>query len=591
MGGEFRTGGVPRQLTVRALAIGCAIGAALAAGNTYTGLKSGFIDGGALTAALLSFTFFATFKRLVRVPFGPLENNVAQTAASSAAIMAFVHGLMGPMPALTLMGHRQPPPWALWTWGLALSAIGIVVGTFLRRKLVVDEALPFPSGIATAELIRTAHADEGPARRRTWFLVVSLLIAAAATWFRDGRPSWLAPAIYLPMTVAGLDAAGLTLGIANSPLMAATGMFIGLRGALTLFGGGLIAWAAIAPMVARAHLVKDAGYAALAGWLVWPAVGMMLAGTVGPLILDGKSVGRALVRSVRDALNLTGRRTGHSPASGPPVAPSPLKGRLPAAVTIVVASAGLAWTGWTAFGLSPVSVLAAVALSILLAGVCARAAGETDLAPVGQFGMLSQILFARGGAASSILAGSVVSGNATETAQILWSFKAGYSLRASPRAQIAAQAVGALVGSLVVVPTYLLLVRTLPLGSERMPAVSAVSFKATADALTGGLSGLPPHALQAATISFGIGLILCALGRTRIARAVPSPVVLGIATLTPLSMSAAALIGAGAIAVARRRAARFGDGEANALAAGALAGESLAGVLVAALTSAGILRP
>src|SRR3954453_9617670 len=111
MRGKLRTGGVPRQLSIRALAIGCAIGAALAAGNTYTGLKSSFIDGGALTAALLSFTFFATFNRLVRVPLGPFENTTAQTAASSAAIMAFVHGLMGPMPAMMLMVPRHPT-WA-----------------------------------------------------------------------------------------------------------------------------------------------------------------------------------------------------------------------------------------------------------------------------------------------------------------------------------------------------------------------------------------------------------------------------------------------------------------------------------------------
>ena len=97
-----------RQLTVRALAVGLSIGAVLAAGNVYTGLKSGFIDGGALTAALLSFTFFATFKRLTRLPFGPLENNVAQTAAASAAVMSFVHGLTGPMPALMLMGVSTP---------------------------------------------------------------------------------------------------------------------------------------------------------------------------------------------------------------------------------------------------------------------------------------------------------------------------------------------------------------------------------------------------------------------------------------------------------------------------------------------------
>src|SRR5215207_4977633 len=68
-----------RELTPRALGVGLAIGALLAAGNVYTALKTGFIDGGAVTAALLSFTFFAIFKRLARVPFGPFENNVAQT--------------------------------------------------------------------------------------------------------------------------------------------------------------------------------------------------------------------------------------------------------------------------------------------------------------------------------------------------------------------------------------------------------------------------------------------------------------------------------------------------------------------------------
>ena len=278
---EAELPGASRQLTVRALVVGCAIGAVLAAGNVYIGLKSSFIDGGALTAALLSFAFFATFKRLARMPFGPFENNVAQTAAASAAIMAFVHGLMGPIPAMMLMGHHQPA-WALWLWGITLALIGLVIGVVLRRKLVVDDALPFPTGTATAELIRTVHANQGSAARRTRLLIVAALAAAVLTWFRDGRPALLPQALYLPITVGGLSGASLTLGIATSPLMAATGIFIGLRVALSLLVGGVIAWGIIGPWGVGAGWIADGNYATLASWLVWPAVGMMLASTIVP---------------------------------------------------------------------------------------------------------------------------------------------------------------------------------------------------------------------------------------------------------------------------------------------------------------------
>src|SRR5256885_9220675 len=95
----------PRELTPRALLMGCAIGVVLAAANVYTGLKTSFIDGGSITAALLGFTFFATFKRLSRRPYAALENNITQTTAASAAIMGFVLGISGPVPALSMMGH------------------------------------------------------------------------------------------------------------------------------------------------------------------------------------------------------------------------------------------------------------------------------------------------------------------------------------------------------------------------------------------------------------------------------------------------------------------------------------------------------
>ena len=587
----------PRQLTARALIVGCGIGAVLAAGNVYTGLKSGFVDAGALTAALLAFTFFATFKRLARLPFGPFENNVAQTAASSAAIMSFVHGLMGPMPALALMGH-PPSGWALWGWGISLALVGITVAAVLRRKLVIDEALPFPSGIATAELIRTVHKNQGSASRRTRLLVIAALTAAALTWLRDAWPNLVPQAIYFPGAIVGMTGAALTLGLASSPLMAATGIFIGTRAALTLFLGGLVSWAILAPRVVAAGWVKDGSYATLTAWLVWPAVGVLLSGTLVPVLLGWRRALQVVGRVARDMKSLLGRAstTAGVQAGAPAPRVEDTPGRRPGwrwlgAGAVLAGTAGAVWIGSTAFDLSPVMICLALLLSAVLGGVCARAAGETDIAPVGSFGMLTQIVFSGSGTRGSVLSGAIIAGTAAQTAQGLWSYKAGHSLRASTRAQLTAQALGTLVGSAVVVPTYLLVIRVYPLGSERMPAASALSWRATAEAVTNGLAGLPTHGLHAALIGLAAGTLLAVCARTRIGRFLPSPMALGIALITPVSLSAAALLGAVAMTVARRRVPSIGDGDASALAAGALAGESIVGVLIAMLASLGVLTP
>jgi putative OPT family oligopeptide transporter len=582
-----------RELTPRAIALGCAIGAVLAAGNVYTGLKTGFIDTGAMTATLVSFTAFAALRRFGPRTFTPLENNIAQTVAASAAVMALVHGFAGPVPALALMGQAVHPAWSLWAWGLALGLLGVLVGLWSRRKLIVEDALPFPSGVATAELIRALHVDRHAGVRPIRLLGVASLLAAIVAWGRDGHAAWLPQALYLPMAIAGLSASGLTVGVAVSPLMAATGVFVGLRSAATLAVTGAVAWGVLAPVLVRTHLIPEASYTAIVTWLMWPAFGMMLGGTIGPLLVGARRNVQVLRRTLADVRNL-GRGL-LSARSAPALAPAP--GTAAAgqtrrdgrgmAVVFVLALALLVFTGVRAFGLSVGSIVAAVVVAVALAGVCARAAGETDIAPVGNMGTLTQLLFARGGPGGSILAGSITTGNATQTSQTLWALKGGQLLGASVRAQALAQLIGVVLGSLVVVPTYLAVARVNPLGTERMPAVGALSWRATAEAVAGGLSGLPPHGLHGAAVAFALGLVLSAASRGRAARFLPSPVAIGIALIAPMSMTTTMLMGAAAVALVRRRWSSFTDADAHALGAGALAGESVVGVLLAVLASAG----
>ncbi|MCP6756964.1 OPT/YSL family transporter, partial [Klebsiella pneumoniae] len=68
-----------------------------------------------------------------------------------------------------------------------------------------------------------------------------------------------------------------------------------------------------------------------------------------------------------------------------------------------------------------------------------------------------------------------------------------------------------------------------------------------------------------------------------------SAMALGIGMITPMSLSMAAVLGAGAMVLARRRFPSLADGETNAMAAGLLAGESLVGVAIAALMAFGLM--
>jgi putative OPT family oligopeptide transporter len=568
----------PRELTARALLVGCAIGVVLAAGNVYTGLKTSFIDGGSITAALLAFALFATFRRLARSPFLTLENNITQTTAASAAIMGFVVGLQGPVPALSLMGiHR--PAWALAAWGIALGAVAILLAAALRRKLIVAEALPFPTGTATAEVLESIYAEREVALRRARILVSVAVGAMIVTWFRDGRPSVVPQLTLFGAAVAGVSTSRFGIGVSWSPLTFSAGMMMGGRASVGLLLGGIAAWGFLAPRVVDAGIVAGSDFSSCISWLVWPALGLLIAGSFLPLVLDW----RALARGLRDLLPFSRDRAAAGGAAR-------AEARIRHARLIVIACCALMlWVGWAGLGLHPVLTAATLLVAGVLASISARTAGETDVAPIGAMGVLTQLLFGSHGPAVSLLASSISSGQSSQSAQTLWALKAGHRLGASPRAQIWAQLLGAVLGGLVVVPVYLVIAKSYGLGTPAMPASAALSAKATAEAVRGGLAAMPKHGPLAGGIAFAVGLVLTLLGRTRAARFVPSPAAMGVAMLTPFSMAFSAFIGGLAVIVVKRARPQAAEGTLMSIAAGGIAGESIMGVAIAFLMAFGLL--
>jgi OPT family oligopeptide transporter len=563
------------EWTLRAVLAGCVLGAILAAANVYTGLKTGFIDGGSITAAVLAFAWFRGAKR----SYGALENNLTQTISGSAAVMSMVVGVAGPMPALALSGHVASSA-VMLVWGLALGALGVAVALLLRGPLVVTEKLPFPTGIATAEVILAMVTAGTRALRRAHSLLWSALGAGVVGWLRDGPLGLLPQAWLLPGTVSGVPAATLSLGLSLSPLLLSTGLLIGLGAAGSMLLGSLVGWALLAPWLVAQRIVTEVAYQALLDWLVWPGVALMMSASLTAFVLEGPSIKRGL----RDLSALLRR------GRAEPVEPRRQWGKLLSWLAPIVLCVGaLLWVADTAFGLAPLTTLLALLLSLLLSGVCARSAGETDVAPVGAMGTVTQLAFGGSGNVASIASGAIVSATASQTAQTLWAFKSGHRLGARVEAQLLGQLLGVLVGALVVVPTYDVVSRVYGIGTERMPAPGVLSWKATADAVQGGLSALPTHAASAALVAGLAGVALTLAGRTRSGRWLPSPIALGIGFLTPVSLCATVLVGALLLTLLRMKRPAWAEEHVSSLAGGAIAGESLFAVVLAALIASGVL--
>jgi len=269
-------------------------------------------------------------------------------------------------------------------------------------------------------------------------------------------------------------------------------------------------------------------------------------------------------------------------------------GVAPAAAGLLGAIPALALLGHSVPGWLVAAWGLALVLAAVLVGVCARAAGQTDISPAGEVGYLSQVAGGlAGGTTAAASAGlrAVVAGAASQAAVSLWALEAGRELGASPRRQAVGLLAGTAVGAQPAAPAYLLLTSAHAVSTAALPVPDALPWKALAEAAGGGLVAIPPGAALAAGLALGAGAALELLGRTRAARWLPAPGALGMGFIVPAQY--AVTLAAGALAGEAWRAFRPARADEVLLVAGAgaIAGESLAAVVVAAMTVARRLGP
>lgn len=573
------------QLTVRAIVTGMLLGGVLSLVNIYTGLKIGWGFNMSITAMLLSFGFFRATEKVGGRPWGKLENNINQTAASAGANISSA-GLVAPIPALTILTGEHLAWPLLATWTFAVSLVGIAVAVGLRRQMLEVDRLPFPAGIASAETITQMYARGSGAMKR----VIALLAGAAfgvATKLgvhflkikKLGLPGSIAASSGSAAGTSQYTLSNLGFMLDPSPLMVAMGAIIGVRAGASMMVGAVLAWGVFAPMA------LDAGWAApgalepgvmwfgsINKWMLWPGVAMMVTASLTSFAFSW--------RSILAALRGGSKEDDGSGATEHDVPKPVFVGGL--MVALVFASV----TQVVFFDIQPWLAVLAVLMTFALAVVAGRVSGETGITPVGPMGKITQLAFgvlSPGNAASNLMAANVTGGAASQTADMLHDMKTGLLIGASPKLQALAQTFGVLAGATAGCAAYLVIIPdpAAMLLTDEWPAPAVAAWKAVAELFMDGVESMPTMAVEAMAIAGGVGVVLAILEKVlpkEAAKWVPSPAAAGLALVIPASYAISMFIGGLISFFGGKFASKWTKAFLIVIAAGIVAGEGLAGV-------------
>jgi putative OPT family oligopeptide transporter len=582
------------QLTARAVVAGMAIGAVMCLSNIYVFFKTGWSLGVTLTACILAFAVFRGLSaaRIVKEPLGALENNALTTVASGAGYMTG-GGNMAAFGALLMVTTVRPDSVAMIAWFGVIAALGVFAAIPIKRQLIDEEALAFPTGKATAETIRSIHAasGEGGGAGKARSLAIAAIFGALLAFFRDAKAAWMPfhvpGAINLPLTLAGRALKDWTLALKTEVVLIAAGALMSFRTGWSLLVGGSLTYAVLAPALLARGIIKDTGYKAIVAWTLWPGAAILVGSGLTSFAFDYKSV----ARSFSGLASLFGKNKREIEADRSEECPDSW---FPAGFLVLgpVVVGLMAWL----FHIPLWAGAIAVPLAVLMGFVAARVTGETDVTPTKALGPVTQLVFGvltPGNLAGNIMSANVTGGVGLHAADLLTTLKSGKLLGASARQQFYAQLFGVVAGALVVVPAFnLILPDPSVLGSDAWPAPSCLVWAGVSKAFAGGIGALDASAQRAIVIGLLLGVALALMEKLspkRLVPYIPSPSGLGIAMVIPGSNAIAMFLGAAIAEIMRRKRPEAAERLIVPVSSGLIAGESLMGIAIALLVVAGIL--
>ncbi len=601
----------PRELTLRGLVLGALITTVFTAANVYLGLKVGLTFASSIPAAVISMAILSAFK-----DSSILENNIVQTVASAAGTLS---AIIFVLPGLVIVGWWTGFPfWQSFLICLSGGVLGVVFTIPLRRALVTTSDLPYPEGVAAAEVLKVGSARRGETADDTGEAKEGLRAVVLGSVASGGLAIVSATRI-----VSGGLGGVISLGggsstgydIAWSLALLGAGHLVGLSVGMAMLVGQVISWVIAVPILTV--LQPAAAGISLADHTIgiWRTqVRFIGAGTIAVA---------AVYTLVRLTKPVVGGLVSTLAASRAVATTDELDRDLSPTWIIVLTAICLVISAWLSFTFAKSTILAASAFSLtmiavpfvliigfVIAGVCGYMAGliGASNSPISGVGILSIVVCAslltlavaptgdnrQALVALALFVTAIVFACATISNDNLQDLKTGQLVGASPRRQQIALIVGVAAGAAVIPFVLNLLAKAYGfagapnvgvVAASPLPAPQATLIAALAQGVIGGSLEWKMLGIGAA---IGVGLILLdtMLGVLKKLR-IP-PLAVGIGIYLPMSATFAVIVGAVISHWYDRRSRAMPDPNraqrlGTLVASGLIVGESLWGVINAGL--------
>ena len=600
----------PKELTLRALLLGILLTFLFTAANVYLGLRVGLTFASSIPAAVISMAILSRVKSS-----SILENNIVQTVASAAGTLSAIIFIL---PGLVIVGWWTTFPfWETFLICLSGGVLGVLFTIPLRRALVTNSDLPYPEGVAAAEVLKVGAGtrgettdESGEAKEGLTAIVLGSVASAGLAIVSATR---IAAAEVTGFYMMGATASS-GYDVAFSLALLGVGQLVGLSVGLAMLLGQIITWLVAVPYLTSVTPAAAGVTLAAHTMGIWRGqVRFIGAGVIGVAAIYTLA---KLAKPVVDGLiaTLTASRSTAGDDLDRDISPPWIYG---------IAGACLAVAGWLAYSFARSTVLAphtmtltllsipfVLIIGFIIGGVCGYMAGliGASNSPISGIGILSIVLCASilvavipvtadnrtAMVAFALFITSVVFACATISNDNLQDLKTGQLVGASPVRQQIALIVGVAAGAAVIPSVLNLLAKAYGfagaanvgvLAPNPLPAPQATLISALAQGVIGG--NLEWRMIGIGVV-VGVALIVldAALGAMKKLRLPPLAVGLGI--YLPMSATLAVIIGSLVAKWYEGRIRASADPEraerlATLVASGLIVGESLWGVLNAGL--------
>ena len=598
-----------RELTLRGIIIGGLITLVFTAANVYLGLKVGLTFATSIPAAVISMAVLRKF-----AGHNVKENNIVQTIASAAGTLS---AIIFVLPGLVMIGYWQGFPF--WTTALvcALGGIlGVMFSVPLRRALVTGSDLPYPEGVAAAEVLRVGDGD--PNNEENVKGLRTIVIGGIVSAFYGLLAAMKAAASDIASTFKFAKGATM-LGGSLSLALIGVGHLVGMTVGIAMLVGVVISYLILLPILTGGESLSDPATimdtvdTVFSDRIRFIGVGTMAIAAIWTLIKISGPIVKGMAESFASSRN---RKDGHQVAVEERDIPAPY---VVGTILLLMVPIGLLLWNFVRGTdihdhmavLITVSVLFTLLVGLVIASVCGYMAGliGASNSPISSIGIIAVIAAAlliaavtRGTEAEplslvayTLFTAAIVFGIATISNDNLQDLKTGQLVGATPWKQQVALIIGVLFGSLVIPP--ILQVMLTGFGFQGMEGAGEDALAAPQAALMSSVaSGIFDNSLPWDLIGLGaaIGAVIIIVDeclRHFTDKYSLSPLAVGMGMYLPAAITIVVPIGAILGAFYNRWAARqskpdFAKRMGTLLATGLIVGESLFGVVNAGIIAA-----